>query len=285
MNKWFNLVGILLLILVLTACNQSAAPTKETSKENTSELTLKDVFTQSLAQSEKLDSLSASIDMTQVVEIPAQEISMETTSKMDMDMIVEPLSLHQKGTTSMNMLGEETLGAPSEMKIESYLTDQGFFMYDSMSTQWLKLPEDMYEQIMSMSQNQADPSQQLKDLESFMDDFTFEQNEHAYVLKLTASGDEFNTLMQKQLADTMPDMMVEEQELLENMNVEKVNFEIFIDKETFNILTVNMVIDMTMAVEGENMRITQDIKSSYNNFNEVKSIQIPQDVIDQAQEM
>lgn len=285
MNKWINLVGILLLILVLAACNQSAAPTKETSKENTSELTLQDVFTQSLAQSEKLDSLSASIDMTQVVEIPGQEISMETTSKMDMDMIVEPLSLHQKGTTSMNMLGEETLGAPSEMQIESYLTDQGFFMYDSMSTQWLKLPEDMYEQIMSMSQNQADPSQQLKDLESFMDDFTFEQDEHTYGLKLTASGDEFNTLMQKQLAETMPDMMVEEQELLQNMDVEKVNFEILIDKETFNILTVNMVIDMTMEVEGESMRITQDIKSNYSKFNEVLSIQIPQDVINQAQEM
>lgn len=285
MYKWMNLVGVCILLILLTACSQPATPTKETSKESTSDLTLQNVFTQSLAQSEKLDSLSASIDMTQVVEIPAQKISMETSSKMDMDMIVEPLSLHQEGTTSMNMLGEETLGAPAEMKIESYLSDQGFFMFDSMSSQWLKLPKDMYEQIMSMSKNQADPSQQLKDLESFMDDFTFEQDEHSYILKLAASGDEFNTLMQKQLADTMPDMMVEEQELLENMNVEKVNFEIFIDKQTFNILTLNMVIDMTMAVEGENMRITQDIKSSYSKFNEVKSIEIPQDVINQAQEM
>ena len=285
MNKWMNLVGVCILLILLTACSQPATPTKETSKESTSDLTLQNVFTQSLAQSEKLDSLSASIDMTQVVEIPAQKISMETSSKMDMDMIVEPLSLHQEGTTSMNMLGEETLGAPAEMKIESYLSDQGFFMFDSMSSQWLKLPKDMYEQIMSMSKNQADPSQQLKDLESFMDDFTFEQDEHSYILKLAASGDEFNTLMQKQLADTMPDMVVKEQELLENMNVEKVNFEIFIDKQTFNILTLNMVIDMTMAVEGENMRITQDIKSSYSKFNEVKSIEIPQDVINQAQEM
>ena len=285
MNKWMNLVGVCILLILLTACSQPATPTKETSKESTSDLTLQNVFTQSLAQSEKLDSLSASIDMTQVVEIPAQKISMETSSKMDMDMIVEPLSLHQKGTTSMNMIGEETLGAPAEMKIESYLSDQGFFMFDSMSSQWLKLPKDMYEQIMSMSKNQADPSQQLKDLESFMDDFTFEQDEHSYILKLAASGDEFNTLMQKQLADTMPDMVVKEQELLENMNVEKVNFEIFIDKQTFNILTLNMVIDMTMAVEGENMRITQDIKSNYSKFNEVNSIQIPQDIINQAQEM
>lgn len=285
MKKWMTLIIVSILSIGLAACNQSAAPSKETSKENTSDLTLQEVFTQSLEQSEKLESLSATIDMTQVVEIPAQEISMETTSKMDMDMIIEPLSLHQKGTTSMKMLGEETLGEPGGMKIESYLTDQGFFMYDSMSSQWMKLPKDMYEQIMSMSKNQADPSQQLKDLEGFMDDFTFVQNDTSYVLQLDASGDKFNKLMQKQLADTMPDMMVEEQELLKNMNVEKVNFEISIDKKTFNITTLNMVIDMTMTVEGETMRVTQDIKSTYNKFDEVNSIQVPQDVINNAKEI
>lgn len=285
MKKWMTLMIVCILAIGLAACNQSATPSKETSKENTSDLTLQEVFTQSLEQSEKLESLSASIDMTQVVEIPAQEISMETSSIMDMDMIIEPLSLHQKGTTSMNMLGEETLGEPGGMEIESYLTDQGFFMYDSMSSQWMKLPKDMYEQIMSMSKNQADPSQQLKDLEGFIEDFTFEQNDTSYVLQLNASGDKFNKLMQKQLADTMPDMMIEEQELLKNMNVEQVNYEIFIDKKTFNIMTLNMVIDMTMAVEGENMRVNQDIKSTYSKFNEVKSIQVPQEVINNAQEI
>lgn len=285
MKKWMTLMAASVLTLGLAACNETATPTSETTKENTSEVTLQDVFSKSLKQSEKLESLSASIEMTQLIEFPSQEISMETTSKMDMDMMVEPLSLYQKGTTSMTMPGAESSDQLDEMKIESYMTDQGFFIFDSMSKQWTKLPADMYEQIMSMSQNQADPSQQLKDLEGFLEDFTFEQTDSEYVLKLSASGEKFNNLIQKQLADTMPDMMVEEQELLKNMNVEKVNYEIFIDKKTFNTTALNMVMDMTMAVEGEEMKLSQDMKSTFSNYNDVEPIKVPQDILDNAQEM
>lgn len=285
MKKWMTLMFVLVLTLGLAACNDTATPSSETTKENTSDLTLQEVFAQSLDQSEKIESLRASIDMTQVVEIPTQEISMETASKMDMDMVIEPLSLYQKGTTSMKMLGDDSTEQPDAVEIESYLTDQGFFMYDSMSNQWLKLPTDMYDQILSMSQNQADPSQQLKDLESFLDDFTFEQNDSSYILKLAASGDKFNSLIQKQMTETMPDMMVEEQDLLKDMNVEKVNFEIFIDKKTFNTTAMNIIMDMTMAVDGENMKISQNIKSIYSKFNDVDSIKAPQDVVENAEEM
>ncbi|MFX3674976.1 MAG: DUF6612 family protein [Paenisporosarcina sp.] len=285
MKKWMMLMFVLVIVLGLAGCNETATPSTETSKENTSDLTLKEVFAKSLEQAEKVKSLRASIDMSQVVDIPAQEISMETSSKMDMDMEIEPLGLYQKGTTSMKMLGDETTEQPEAVQIESYLTNQGFFMYDSMSKQWMKLPSDMYDQILSMSQNQADPSQQLKDLESFLEDFTFEQNDSSYILKLVASGDKFNTLIQKQMSETMPDMMIEEEELLKDMNVEKVNFEIFIDKKTFNTTALNMVMDMTMAVEGENMKVSQDIKSIYTKFNDVDSIKVPQDVVDNAKEM
>jgi hypothetical protein len=285
MKKWMTLMGVCVLSLILVACNETATPTSETTKENTSDVTLQNVFTKSLKQSEKLESLSATIDMTQLIEFPSQEISMESTSKMDMDMVIEPLSLYQKGTTSMTMPGAETSEQLDEMQIESYMTDQGFFMSDSMSKKWTKLPADMYEQIMSMSQKQADPSQQLKDLEMFMEDFTFEQTDSEYILKLSASGEKFNELIQKQLADTMPDMMVEEQELLKDMNVEKVNYEIFIDKKTFNMTTLNMVMDMTMAVEGEEMKLSQNMKSTFSNYNEVESIKVPKEILDNAEEM
>ncbi|MET0785143.1 MAG: DUF6612 family protein [Paenisporosarcina sp.] len=285
MKKWSMLLAVMTLSLGLAACNETATPTSNTTKEQTSDMTLKDVFAKSMEQSESIKSLSAEIDMTQLIEVPSQEISMETASKMDMDMVIEPLSLYQKGTTSMTMPGAPSSEQAQDMEMESYMTEQGFYMFDSMSNQWTKLPSDMYEQIMSMSQKQADPAKQLKDLEAFMDDFTFEQTDSAYVLKLAASGDKFNELIQKQLADTMPDMMVEEQELLKDMNIEKVNYEIFIDKETFNTTALNMIMDMTMIVEGEEMKLSQNLKSTYSKYNEVEKIEIPQEIIDNAQEM
>lgn len=285
MKKWSMLLAVTTLSLGLVACNDTATPTPDTKTEQTSNLTLQDVFKKSMEQSESIKSLSANINMTQLIEVPSQEISMETTSKMDMDMVIEPLSLYQKGTTSMTMPGMPSSEQADDMEMESYMTEQGFYMFDSMSNQWTKLPSDMYEQIMSMSQKQADPAKQLKDLEAFKDDFTFEQTDTSYVLKLAASGDKFNELIQKQLADTMPDMMVEEQELLKEMNIEKVNYEIFIDKETFNTTALNMIMDMTMMVEGEEMKLSQNLKSTYNKYNEVEKIAIPQKIIDNAQEM
>lgn len=274
-----------LLSFSLVACNSTATPTSKTSEENTSELTLEQVFKKSLAQSETVKSLSASLDMSQLIEMPSQAVSMNSTSNMTMDMMVEPLSVYQKGTTTMTVPGEDSSTEPQEVEMESYMTEDGFFMHDNMSQQWMKLPSDMYDQMMAMSDKQADPAQQLKDLEPFIKDFIFEQTDTEYVLKLAASGDQFNELIQKQLTEMMPEALVEGEELLKGLNIEKVNYEIFIDKETFNTTALNMVMDMTIAVEGEEMKLSQDLKSIFSNYNKVEPIKVPQEVLDSAQEM
>ncbi|WP_342542838.1 DUF6612 family protein [Paenisporosarcina sp. FSL H8-0542] len=285
MKKWMTLMATSALALSLVACNTSATPTSKTSEENTSDLTLKQVFEKSLAQSESIESLSADLDMVQKVEVPAQDVAMDSTSKMTMDLIVDPLSMHQKGTTSTTIPGEESSGQPQEMEMESFMTADGFFTHDNMSQQWMKLPKDVYEQMISISQKQADPSQQLKDLEAFMDDFTFNQDDKEYVLKLSAAGEKFNELIQKQLAETMPELGADEQEMLKELNIKKVDYEIHIDKETFNTTALNVVMDMTMAVDGEEMTLYQDMKSTFSNYNGVKKIVVPQEVLDTAQEM
>jgi len=285
MKKWTALLAASVLTFGLAACNSTATPTSETAKENTSEMTLKQVYEKSLAQSESIESLSAVIDMNQLIKVPSQGVEMNTTSEMTMDMVVEPLSVYQKGTTVMTVPGEESAMPAQEIEIESYMTEDGFFMYDSMSAQWMKLPTDMYAQMMAMSENQADPAQQLKDLEQFMDDFTFEQTDSEYVLKLEASGDQFNELVQKQLSETMPEGMVEEEELLKDLKIEKVYYEIFIDKKTFNTTGFNMVMDMTMPVEGEEMTLSQDLKSTFSDYNNVEPIKVPQEILDSAQVM
>jgi len=285
MKKWMTVMAASLLSFSLVACNSTATPTSKTSEENTSELTLEQVFKKSLAQSETIESLSASLDMSQLIEMPSQSVSMNTTSNMTMDMMVEPLSVYQKGTTTMTVPGDESSTEPQEVVMESYMTEDGFFMHDNMSQQWMKLPSDMYDQMMAMSDKQADPAQQLKDLEPFIKDFTFEQTDTEYVLKLAASGEQFNELIQKQLTEMMPEALVEGEELLKGINIENVNYEIFIDKETFNTSALNMVMDMTMAVEGEEMKLSQDLKSIFSNYNKVEPIKVPQEVLDSAQEM
>lgn len=285
MKKWKTLMVASVLTLGLAACNSTATPTSETAEDKKSELTLKQVFDKSLAQSESIKSLNADIEMSQVIEVPSQNVEMDTETKMTMDMFVDPLSIYQKGTTSTTVPGQDTSEQPQEVEIESYMTEEGFFMNHSMSQQWVKLPADMYEQMMSMSQKQADPSQQLKDLEMFRDDFSFEQSDDMYVLKLSASGDKFNELIQKQLTETMPAMELEQENMLKDMNIEKVDYEIFIDKKTFNTSAFNMNLEMTVTVEGEEMKMSQNMKSTFDKFNEIEPIKVPQEVLDNAKAM
>ena len=285
MKKWKMLMVAGVLTLGLAGCNTTATPTSETAKDKKSELTLKQVFDKSLAQSESIKSLNAEVKMSQSIEVPSQNVEMNTVTNMNMDMFVEPLSIYQKGTTSTLVPGEDSSVQPQKVEIESYMTDKGFFMHHSMSGQWVKLPADMYDQMMSMSQKQADPSQQLKDLEMFKDDFSFEQTEDMYVLKLSASGDKFNELIKKQVTETITAMKLDQENMLKDMNIEKVDYEIFIDKKTFNTKVFNMDLKMSVSVEGEEMKMSQDLKSTFDKFNEIEPITVPQEVLDKAQEM
>jgi hypothetical protein len=285
MKKWKILMVASVLTLGLAGCNSTATPTSKTAKDQKSELTLKQVFDKSLEQSESIQSLNADVEMSQLIEVPSQNVEMNTVTNMNMDMFVEPLSIYQKGTTSTLIPGEDSSVQPQEVEIESYMTDEGFFMHHSISAQWVKLPSDMYEQMMSMSQKQANPSQQLKDLEMFKDDFSFEQTEDMYVLKLSASGDKFNELIKKQVTETIPAMKLDQENMLKDMNIEKVDYEIFIDKKTFNTSAFNMDLKMSVSVEGEEMKMSQDLKSTFTNYNEIEPIAVPQEVLDNAQEM
>ena len=106
-----------------------------------------------------------------------------------------------------------------------------------------------------------------------------------YVLKLSASGDKFNELIKKQVTETITAMKLDQENMLKDMNIEKVDYEIFIDKKTFNTKVFNMDLKMSVSVEGEEMKMSQDLKSTFYKFNEIEPITVPQEVLDKAQEM
>lgn len=276
MKKLMAIAATAIMAFGLSACNGTAAPSEGSKAAGNSELTLQEVFEKSIEQSGTVESLKAHIDMTQTMEIPSQDLSMDMKSKMDMSMTVEPLAIYQKGETAM--VGVEN----GSQQMESYMTEDGFYVYEGLSGQWTKLPQEMSEQVLSLSSQQADPSQQLKELEPFMEDFKFEHTENAYILRLSASGDEFNELIKKEMEETMPEILAGNPEMLKNMDIHKVDYEIYIDKESFNPTKLNMKLEMSMVSEGEELIIKQDFKSSFSDYNNVGEIKVPQEVIDSA---
>ena len=283
MKKWIKGLGVGVLALGLAACGSAAEPKEdaETGKkvelENKSEMTAQEVYSKAMEVSEEQKSMHAVMDIDQTISMPSQEVEMDSKIKMDMDIIVDPLAMHQNMTMDMGELGS--------MDMELYMNESGFYMNDPESGQWIKMPADMYDEMMARMGGETDPTLDMKLFEEFKDEFKFEQTDDEYILTLSASGDKFSGLMKELMGSSLPadmEMTEEETEILNNMDVKSLEVVMYIDKETFYTNAFDLDMDMTMKIEEEEMRIVQKMKSVITKINEIDEIVVPQEVIDGA---
>ena len=282
MKKIFKVLAVGTLALTLAACNSSATPTKDTT--NKSKLTLEQVYDKAVDRQADIQSASAKMDMTQVTKVGSGEEAMEFSidSKMEMDIIVDPLAMHLSGSMTMpDMMneGDKTMDMPIEMYMKK---DAGLFMKDSTTDSWLKLPDENFDAILDQTAASADAKEQLEQLKKFIKDFTFEQTDDVYVLTLDAKGDKFKELIDSEINKSMQEMGLEENPM-DQLSIEKINYVLHIDKETFDTNKMDMNFDLKMAVEGDELLMNTKSVVTYTEFNHLKTIDIPQSIIDNAQ--
>ncbi|MCM0624461.1 hypothetical protein M5J14_07960 [Lysinibacillus sp. OL1_EC] len=282
MKKIFKVLAVGTLALTLAACNSSATPTKDTT--NKSKLTLEQVYDKAVDRQADIQSASAKMDMTQVTKVGSGDEAMEFSidSKMEMDIIVDPLAMHLSGSMTMpDMMneGQETMDMPIEMYMKK---DTGLFMKDSTTDSWLKLPDENFDAILDQTAASADAKEQLEQLKKFIKDFTFEQTDDEYVLTLDAKGDKFKELIDSEINKSMQEMGLEENPM-DQLSIEKINYVLHIDKETFDTNKMDMDFDLKMAVEGDELLMNTKSVVTYTEFNHLKTIDIPQSIIDNAQ--
>ncbi|WGT41294.1 hypothetical protein QH639_11090 [Lysinibacillus sp. 1 U-2021] len=282
MKKIFKVLAVGTLALTLAACNSSATPTKDTT--NKSKLTLEQVYDKAVDRQADIQSASAKMDMTQVTKVGSGDEAMEFSidSKMEMDIIVDPLAMHLSGSMTMpDMMneGQETMDMPIEMYMKK---DTGLFMKDSTTDSWLKLPDENFDAILDQTAASADAKEQLEQLKKFIKDFTFEQTDDEYVLTLDGKGDKFKELIDSEINKSMQEMGLEENPM-DQLSIEKINYVLHIDKETFDTNKMDMDFDLKMAVEGDELLMNTKSVVTYTEFNHLKTIDIPQSIIDNAQ--
>ncbi|MBT2711142.1 hypothetical protein J7I91_24720 [Pseudomonas sp. ISL-84] len=292
MKKTLAIMTGFVMILMLAACSETAKPVDETAsgnangtnKEETkteekSGLTLEEVLTKSTEASEGLKSFSVKMDMSQQMSSDSEAAeSMNIDSVIDMDVTTDPAAFYQKMTMSME-------GAEESYDIESYFTEKGMFLFDAAGEKWMKFPKEMSDDLLQMSSQQTNPGEELKKLQQFADDFTFEQDAESYILKLKANGEKFNEFVRETAAETLPPELAANGEMLENMKINGVEYEIVIDKETFYPNVLNMIMEMEIAADDQKIAMKQTMNGQYSNYNKVEAITVPQEVIDTAIEM
>lgn len=282
MKNWITGMAAGVLVLGLAACSAPAEPKTDTETgkkvelEEPSGMTAQEVFDKATEASAEQTSMQAAMNINQLIEIPSQDLTINSKIKMDMDMIIDPLAMHQNMDVDM--------GEQGVMAMEVYMTEEGFYMNESGSGQWIKMPAEMYEDLLG-EVGSADPTLDMNMFNGFVEDFKFEQTDDEYILKLSASGNKFSKLFKEIAMENLPagvDPNAEVAELMENIEVKSLEYEIFIDKKTFYTNAFNMKMDMTMVVEGEEMRLDQKINAKLSKINEIEAIKIPQEVLDNA---
>lgn len=284
MKKWMAIMGAGTLVFALAGCGESAKPSEDTDPEKTSELTLEELFAKSAQSSEEAESFHMDMVTSQTM-VMGPGMDMEMNMDLSMDMTLEPLAFYQKGTSSFVSADMEGAEMPA-METEMYYTDEGMYSYDPMMDMWVKLPAGELDELqLMMDQQTGDVAGQMEQLEAFQDDFTFEQDGDEFILTLDAAGEKYEKLISEQMGEMFGEVDVEAQEILQGMTINRIYYEIFIDKETFFPNTMNITMDFDMEMEGETVNITSDIQSEYSNYNGVDPITVPADVIEQAEEI
>ncbi|MFJ7953184.1 DUF6612 family protein [Lysinibacillus sp. NPDC096418] len=265
-----------------------------------SSLPLEEVFNKALAKQQDIKSMKTTMTMTQAIEVNEgkETFKANTSTKMLMDVVIDPMQFFVEGTVAMT---EPESGEAMEMPLKMYMTAKdGMYMYEATEGAWIKFPSDMfnsYNAILDQAGVQASAADQLEMLKEFAKDFTLKETDNSYILTLNADGEKFNKLIKDQVSALLPMMetgtedkeaeLAEEQILasLSNMSFDNVKYQLTIDKKSFDIK--NIVMDMTLAMTMEDVKMKIDQKSNitYDEFNTIKTITIPQDVLKNAKEL
>ncbi|MCM3739837.1 hypothetical protein M3210_06090 [Oceanobacillus luteolus] len=263
-------VGIMfMLIMFLAACGESEDA--------------QDVYQKALEAGEKIESAEVDMTMNQIIEgdpaMGSMEMGMDTKTAMTLD----PLTMHQAGTITMNMDG---MSLDNDM--EMYLTNTDLYMYESMSQTWMKMSSDMMP--MDLANMEQNPQEQLEMLESFIDEIDFSEEDDYYVFKYDGDGEELFELSQEIIKENfgegvLGDAGVDIEEVLENMTVHSLYYEVHIDKKTYDTKKLITNMDLDITAEGETLSLQQEMTATYTGINTVDEIEVPQEVIDAAEEL
>lgn len=243
-----------------------------------------EVFTNATEAAKKIESAEMIMVVSQEMNLPGEDTNLIVDSEMEGSVINDPIALYQKGTVSMSAegMGSEE---PLEMETEIYFVDEEIYMFESLTGQWIKADETLVPIDMITSQ-QPDITEQLEMMEKYVEDFTLEDTKEEYTFTLTADGEAYKELSKEMLSEYMPEELTSQigdlSSMLEDMTINSLEFEMILDKETYEMKHYNMDLDMTMTVEGQELNIVQSIDTEYTGLNTVEAIEVPQEIKDSA---
>lgn len=270
MNKWLNLLLLTIVAFALTACGSTDEPAEEASaekdveeveeaveEEDENELDALEIYEEALNASQAMESAEAYMEIKQTMTLPDEE-PIHTLIESDI-----------------------------EMTMEMYVTEEFMYVYEESIGEWIKADTASLMGDLSEATNQPDPAEQLEFFREFASDFEVEETDDKYILKLNADDEEFRALSEEMVSENIPpEVQAELEEQGENpyedMAINAQYFEIYLNKETYDLTQFNLEMDMDMEIEGELTNFNQLIATEYHNINQLDPIEVPEEIEENA---
>src|SRR5699024_2959917 len=132
---------------------------------------------------------------------------------------------------------------------EMYMTEDGFYMFEPTEDTWMKLPEEMSGQMVAQMEAQMNIESQMQQFETMMEYFSVEEKDDVYVLNFDAEDDVISDKVQEVVENTMPDNLAGMgQEVLQNMTVNHIKYEMIVNKDTYYPDSLTMSLDFDLEI-------------------------------------
>ncbi|SDP77447.1 DUF6612 family protein [Halobacillus aidingensis] len=255
----------LFLILLLSACGSAEGSKIEKIMSEASEV------------NKDLQSYAVKTETEQVIKMGKQgnnglpEGGIPIQSTIDAVHQVEPMAFHQ----TIESMGQTT---------EQYYTDKGLYMTNPAGDGWVKAPEKVLEQLQALNVNSQTPAEQMEFLEEYTEDFQLTSEEGHYILTFQSEGENVQKLMEDSLKETLPSGQLPEK-LLEGLTVNDLEYTMKIDQDTYYPEMFHLDMNLEIEEDGEQVELKQSIYSEFSRFNEIEEIVVPQNILNQAEEM
>ncbi|MCE7794482.1 LPXTG cell wall anchor domain-containing protein [Salipaludibacillus sp. CUR1] len=235
------------------------------------EMTAGDVLDRS---NEAMDSLESFSSTTELYQLISDEVTgeMEFNSEIEQDVIVDPFKMRQVTTTIMPDGETETL--------TSYMSEEGYFMEDHDGG-WIKVADGTD----IMDAMTYHPNDQVEELEGYYEDLTLSKEDNYYVITYDGDGEELTAIMEQAMSDLSDEDMDMMEGMMGDIQVNDFSYELFIDMDTYYLSNMNLHLDMDIAAEGESASIEQMMEMSFHNFDGVEDFDIPEEALEDAQDV
>jgi hypothetical protein len=273
LGKIANFITGIFLLFVLSACSTKDESVSE--KQPADDMDIELTATQVLQEAEKafefLDSLSVNLTIEQLISEQNEQKDIKLSSVLNTDVMTNPLSFHQK--SEMRMEGGEI-----PYLTEAYYTEQGMFVYDSRNRLWTKHPASSAEKALSAAAGTLNPAAELNKASHFEGNLELKEGEEEYVVMLKATDSDKG--VQEFAKSTLPSDLQDNKELLANLSIKDLDYEIALNKKTFYPSRLNVKIEMEWSSNSKPVKLIQELDGVYTNFNSLTEISVPDAILE-----